>query len=185
MNTIYWAALVLGAGLALLSLAGDIFGGDADIDADADGIDAGHDVGALRIFTLRNLTYFLMGFGAVGVVLGWLGADSSPALTAGIAAGTGLLCAAISAVAFGYLRRTSSGQMPDDRSLVGLVGDVVLPLANGSGKIIVRRAGREIELLARPLDDAASDSETWTSVLVVEVRDGIAYVAPYRDLLEE
>jgi len=185
MDTIYWAALVLGAGLILLSLAGDIFGGDVAVDADADGIDTGHDLGALRIFTLRNLTYFMMGFGAVGVVLGWLGTDWSPAFTAGIAAGTGLLCAAISALAFGYLRRTGSGRMPEDHSLVGLVGDVVLPLANGNGKILVRRAGREIELLARPLDEAASDSETWTSVLVVEVRDGIAYVAPYRDLLEE
>ena len=185
MSTIYWAALVLGAGLALLSLAGDIFGGDADVGADADGIDTDHDLGAFRIVTMRNLTYFMMGFGAVGVLLGWLQSDRSPVLTAAIAAATGLLCATMSALAFGYLRRSASGDLPDDRSLVGLVGNVVLPLAHGSGKILVQRAGREIELLARPLDDAADDSETWTSVLVVEVREGIAYVAPYRDLLEE
>lgn len=184
MSTLYWAALVLGAGLALLSLAGDIFG-DGDVGADgADGIDADHDAGAFHILTTRNLTYFLMGFGGVGVLLGWLWPDRPAVISTVIAAATGLLCAGMSALAFAYLRRSASGRMPDDRSLVGLVGSVVLPLADGNGKIIVQRAGREIELLARPLDDAADDSETWTSVLVVEVRDGIAYVAPYRDLIE-
>src|SRR5690606_31188393 len=125
---------------------------------------------------------FLMGFGAVGVLLGWLWPAGSPTLTTAAAAATGLLCAALSALASGYLRRTASGQLPADRSLVGLVGDVVLPLSTDAGKILVRRAGRELELLARPLDDAAENTETWTSVLVVEIRDGVAYVAPYRDL---
>jgi membrane protein implicated in regulation of membrane protease activity len=183
MATLFWAALVLGAGLALFSLAGDIFGGDADVET-GDALDSGYDAGAFHILTVRNLTYFLMGFGAVGVLLGWLRPGTPPAFTAGIAAATGLLCAAVSALAFGYLRRTASGQMPDDRSLVGLVGNVVLPLVGDAGKIVVQRGGREIELLARPLDGAAENSETWTSVLVVEIRDGIAYVAPYRELIE-
>jgi len=184
MSTIYWAALILGAGLALLSLADDIFGEHADVDADADRTDAGRGAAAPRIFTIRSLTYFLMGFGVVGVLVGWLGFEGSPGITAAVAAAMGLLCVAISAVASGYLHRKVSSAVPDERSLICLVGDVVLPLANGSGKILVRRAGREIELRARPLDDSARDSESWTSVLVVEVRDGIAYVAPYRELVE-
>lgn len=185
MDTVYWAALVLGAGLLLLSVAGDIVGDDADAGTDANSADTGHGVGALRIFTFRNLTYVLMGSGVAGVMLGWAGAGRSPGLTAAIAVTTGLLCAATRTLVCHALRKATAGGTPGDPSIVGLVGDVVLPLTNGKGKILVRRAGREIELPARPLDDAPRDSERWTSVLVVEVKDGIAYVAPYRDLLEE
>ena len=68
--------------------------------------------------------------------------------------------------------------MPDDRSLVGLAGLVVLPLRPGSGRVVVRRGGREHELMARPFEDAP-DAETWTSVVVVDVVDGTALVSPY------
>ena len=44
------------------------------------------------------------------------------------------------------------------------------------------RGGRAQELLARPFDDDASNPESWSSVLVLEIRDGIALVAPSSEL---
>jgi hypothetical protein len=63
---------------------------------------------------------------------------------------------------------------------------VLLPLSReGSGKITVARAGREHTLLARPFDDDARSPETWRSVIVIEMRRGIALVEPYNHALED
>ena len=87
--------------------------------------------------------------------------------------------AAISTLAFGWLRKSESGDMPGDRAWLGASGQVVLPLSTrGTGKIFVSRGGRSQELLARPFDDDATQPETWSTVMVLEIRDGIALVAP-------
>src|SRR5690606_40495495 len=126
---------------------------------DANSADTGHGVGALRIFTFRNLTYVLMGSGVAGVMLGWAGAGRSPGLTAAIAVTTGLLCAATRTLVCHALRKATAGGTPGDPSIVGLVGDVVLPLTNGKGKILVRRAGREVEPPTPPPPGAARHNQ--------------------------
>jgi hypothetical protein len=69
--------------------------------------------------------------------------------------------------------------MPGDQTWIGAPADVVLPLvANGTGKVFATRAGRTQELLARPFDDSAEHPERWTNVLILDIRDGIALVAP-------
>jgi membrane protein implicated in regulation of membrane protease activity len=95
---------------------------------------------------------------------------------------TGIAAWALSHAAFGYLRRSDSGQMPGDELLVGRVGTVSLPiLKGGTGKIVVAKAGHTQELLAKPLDDDEMSPENWDSVIVVEVRDGVALVTPFSD----
>jgi hypothetical protein len=148
--------------------------GDADADAH----------GELQIFSIRNATYFLFGFGSTGLLLSLLRPESNAFLSAAFALTVGLVCGALSAATFTWLRRTQSGALPDDDSLVGLVGEVVLPItAGGLGKVVVERGGREHEMLARPFDAAPEAPETWRTVLIIEMTGGVALVQPYREVL--
>lgn len=186
MSMLYWFALVVGAGLLLMSLFSDFFGdvhGDIGGDTDLGGAHA--DAEGFRILSLRNATYFLFAFGAAGVLLGWATEGDAPVLTAVLATLLGVAGGGISATAFGWLRRTESGYIGDDRGWVGRVGQVVLPLsAEGTGKILVNRSGRDHELLARPFETGSESPEQWRSVLIVELENGVALVSPYGGSLE-
>jgi membrane protein implicated in regulation of membrane protease activity len=183
MSFLFWLALVIGGGLFLLSLFGDVFGiqdhGGESFHSD---VDAHGDTEWGRIFSLRNATYFLFAFGAVGVLLDFVWAGSKEPLAFLFAGATGVLAWVLSAAAFRYLKRTESGELLGDRLLIGRVGEVSLPIQKGgTGKILVTKAGHTQELLAKPLDDDEADPESWNSVLVIEVRDGVAMVTPYSD----
>lgn len=182
MATLFWFALVVGAGLLLFSLLADADGGadgaDLVVDAGADAADA-H---GFELLSVRTLTYFMFGFGATGVLLGLTGA--SLPLRVVIALVVGMLSGGLSAAAFGYLSRTQSGALLDDDTLVGLVGQVTVPLSRtGTGKIEVMRGHRELELLARPFDRDPETPESWTSVVIVDFEGGIARVSRYTDTL--
>lgn len=47
------------------------------------------------------------------------------------------------------------------------------------------RGGRSQELLAQPFDDGAANPELWLSVVILEIRDGVALVAPNDELSPE
>lgn len=197
MTSIFLFSLILGGGLLGISLLGDLFGGaDADFDTDFDadpeaglvpdsGLDApSTDVaGAVKIFTIRNLTYFLFGFGAVG----WLLVELGPALPLGVvtaaAVGSGVLAAGLAAWLFGWLRATESGGQAGESSFVGCEGRVILPVGHGkAGQIMVLRGDREHELRALPFDQRASEPERWLSVVVIEMDGGTARVSPMEAL---
>jgi hypothetical protein len=188
MSALYWFAFVVGAGMFLFSLFSDLTGhGDVDSHADVDAghIDGHHGADGFKILSLRNATYFLFGFGVSGVVMTWLTGGRWGILTALLSLTLGVLGGALSSLAFGYLRRSDSGDLPGDSSWVGTVGRVSIPLvADGTGKIVVTRASREHELLARPFDETANP-ERWTSVIVLEMRQGVALVAPNDSSLED
>ena len=88
MSALYWFALVVGAGLLLLSLVGDLFGDHGD-GAGADGHHG--DAEGMKILSMRNATYFLFGFGGAGILLGWVWDRSQPVMTALSALAVGLL----------------------------------------------------------------------------------------------
>ena len=179
MSFLFWLALIIGGGLFLLSLAGDVFGVEGH-EGHAFHADSDTDWG--RIFSLRNATYFLFAFGAVGVLLNFAWNGEKELLALVFAAFTGLAAWAVSYAAFSYVRRTDSGQMLGDSLLVGRVGEVSLPiLKGGTGKIVVSKSGHTQELLAKPFDEDAPSPETWNSVIVVEVRDGVALVEPFSE----
>ncbi|MGH7506378.1 MAG: hypothetical protein ACRELX_12035 [Longimicrobiales bacterium] len=192
MTGLYWFALVLGAGLLLVPLLGDFFGGEGGA-ANASLHDGGqthtHDhatAEGMKILSMRNITYFLFGFGAAGLLLSWLWQRGHPIGTAAFALALGIVSGGISALAFGWLGRTESGAILGDQGWSGCVGEVVLPLSNaGTGKVLVARAGREHTLLARPFDEQAREPETWRAVVVIEMRRGIALVEPYTNALED
>lgn len=182
MFILYLFALLVGAGLLGYSFfghshtdaagAGDVGHADGDVHA-GDGV---------QWLSFRSLTYALFVFGGVGAVL----AKSWPAGTAplvfaiAIAAGAGI-GALVSAV-FGYLRRTSTGDRESDDSFVGLSGRMTLPFgAAGVGKVLITRGDRTFELLARPFDTSRGDSRSWKAVVVVEMNQSGAVVAPADD----
>lgn len=194
MTSLFLFASVLGGGLLGLSLLGDLFGGgdvdlDADLDADLDldaaaGLEADADLGgALKLFTIRNVPYFLFGFGAVG----WLLVETRPELALWVvtvaALVGGSLSAGAAALAFGWLKATESGWQADEESFVGCEGRVVLPMGHGKlGQIIVTRGHREHALRALPFDARATSPEGWRSVVVIEMEGGTARVSPVEAL---
>ena len=180
MTALYWFAMVVGVGMALFSVFADTHG-HGDVDAGVH--DASHGVDSYKALSLRNATYFLFAFGVTGVALTWIWGGTRGLLTAILALGIGGVGAGLSTAVFGWLRKSDSGDMPGDRAWLGASGQVMLPLSHGgTGKIMVTRGGRSQELLARPFDDDASQPETWSTVMVLEIRDGIALVAPNEEL---
>lgn len=182
MSALYWFAMVVGVGMYLFSVFADAH---SHGDVDSQGHDGGshHGLDAYQLLSVRNATYFLFAFGVTGVALQWIWGGARGLLTAVLALGIGGVGAGLSTAVFGWLRKSDSGDMPGDRAWLGASGQVVLPLRNGgTGKILVTRGGRSQELLARPFDDDASQPETWATVMVLEIRDGIALVAPNEEL---
>jgi len=185
MNALYWFALIVGVGMFLVSIGADFLGG-ADVHADSDvhvggDIDhAGdHGVDGFRILSIRNATYFLFAFGVSGVLLSWLWGGTRGVLTAIVSTLLGIGGGAISSVAFGWMKKTESGTMMGDAGWVGLEGRVTLSLTSGGeGKIEVVRGGRSHELLARPFDARPDRPEEWTDVMVIDMQQGVALVAP-------
>ncbi|MEX2281919.1 MAG: hypothetical protein WEE89_05510 [Gemmatimonadota bacterium] len=186
MSFFYWLSLVVGGGLFLLSLAGEHMGahGQAhlgDGDTGTEGL-AHDDFDWGKLLSLRYLTYALFAFGAVGVTLGVVWGGTKDLTTAVAASLTGVTAWLGSAALFGYLRQSESGDRSDDRTLIGRVGQVTLPLIAGStGKVLVTRSGSTQELLAKPMDENDANLQSWNSVVIVEMRDGIAFVAPYSE----
>lgn len=199
MLPIYIFSLVLGGGFLLVSLLGDALGSDAveleldtDLDLDAE-IDVGGDVDVEaaahdtdgghggKLFSLRTGVYTLFGFGAVGTLLSFL--DPGGAATLAFALLGGALSGAMINVLFNYLLRTDSGARVGDHTFVGLTGSMTLPLSSTApGTVVVDRGHRRVPLRALPHASAAgSDVTEWETVVVVEMSDGVARVAPVED----
>lgn len=170
MFSLYLFALLLGGGLLLFSL----LGGDSDGDVDA--FDAGN---PMQYLSLRTLTYFLFVFGGVGAILSWSWAGAAALVVLPVAVMAGLLVGGLASAAFGYIRRTGSGDRDSEQSFVGLTGRVTLAMgAGGLGKVLVHRGDRAYELLARPFDATVAGFADGTSVVVVEMNHGTALVTP-------
>src|SRR5688572_5059470 len=78
MAALYWFALIVGGGVLAASLLGGFTDGGGGNLGHVGQVDSGGhgdtgDVNAFKILSLRNLTYFLFGFGATGLALGLLG----------------------------------------------------------------------------------------------------------------
>lgn len=171
MFGLYLFILAVGAGLLGFSL----FGGDAD-----GGGDEGPD--ALKWLSLRGLSYFAFVCGGVGLALTAAWPVGTVPVVAALAVGSGAAVSWLASAAFRYLRRTESGERAGDESFVGLSGRIVVPFGeSGTGKVLLTRADRTFEMLARPFDGASTPPETWRSVIVVEIQRGVALVSPLED----
>lgn len=185
MLAAYIFSLVVGGGLLALTLFGDFF--DSNVDADA-GIDLDGDTDVAvdgsevaKLLSLRALVYTLFGFGGAGVVLSLIWGGAQPGLTAALATGMGLGSGVLVTTVFGYLRRTEAGEMQGEEALVGLRGEVVMTIAGGdTGEVRIRSGERQFRMRARSDDPTEADGilEAGRPVMVVDVKDGVAHVAP-------
>jgi membrane protein implicated in regulation of membrane protease activity len=186
MAALYWFALIVGGGVLVASLLSGLTDGGGGHSAAAGHVDSGGlgdtgDGDAFKILSLRNLTYFLFGFGATGLALGLLG-PLSGLLTAIAAFVVGVTAAGASATLLGYVGRTGSGTREGEDSFIGCAGRITLPFAAGSpGRVMVRRGHREYELRARAFDGAARGASIGTEIVVVEMSGGTALVTPLEE----
>ena len=149
--------------------------------AHAEGVDGLGDEGWQQLFSLRNLTYFLFVFGAIGSASAFF-RDGKPGLTTFlIAAGSGLLVSGLVHYVFGYLRRTDTAEVAPDSTLVGQAARVTLAVGSaGIGKVELTIGGQRVELLARPFGTergSAGELENGSEVVIVEMVGGTAFVS--------
>lgn len=179
MLTAYVSCLGVGGVLLALSLFGDFLDGDADVSVDADATGAADAVSA--IFSVRTILYALFGFGAAGTALHLLWDGGRPLGTGLAAAGTGLVSGALASVVFRYLRATEAGMIEGEDAFVGTTGKIALEVGLDSlGFVRLRRGNRRIRVRAR-LAAAGAGREPLAEgqeVVVVEMKDGVAAVAP-------
>ncbi len=211
MLSVYIFSLVLGGSFLLVSVLGDVFDTGVDVDSDfdadlaldagdatdaldagdaSDAADAGHagdaaqGTAAAKIFSIRGLIYGLFGFGAVGSAVTWLGGTGFVATLVSAIVG-GLLTGGMVTVLFNWLKASSASNRHSDSGFVGLRGTITLPVGDGSvGTVVVERGGRRISLRALPWGSAEGDPDGWRDVVVMEMDQGVARVAPIEEDLK-
>ncbi len=153
----------------------------------------------------RGASACLVAFGGIGVTIALALPDSDQwaaraAMLAGVSAaiaraamlaGVSAAIAAISltsrsaalAPVMGDAAMTSdaaepSDQIPEDEDVVGLTGTFVAPASRrAAGRVLIRRGDRTLELAAKPAGGLTVPG-AWQAVVIVEVFQGTALVAP-------
>ncbi len=160
---LYLSCLIVGG----IAVGASLFGGDGD------GLDDG--LQALAVLRLRLFFFFAFFFGLAGM-LGSLLMGSGAALFTAL--GSGVVCSFLGDWTLNRLSRSSADSSLAGDDLIGLEAEVTVPIASGgTGKISATVQGRTIELLARRAD-AQGLLNSGDRVLVIEVHDGVAVVAP-------
>jgi hypothetical protein len=176
MTTLSLLSLLLGGGLLLLSHR---------MESDA----RAHDsiVGALSPLSVtRAACACLVAFGGVGIILA-LAVPRADGVASRLAAAAGLAAAVLvlvltprppvvapSALAYATPEQVSE----DEEAIVGMTGTFLAPpSARALGRVVIRRGERTVAFAARPVVGVAGP-DRWDSVVIVDVYNGTALVAP-------
>ena len=156
---VYWGIAIFASIVVIIQMAmsfagtGDVDTGDVDVDFDAD-TDADADsldhAGAMHLLSIRNVFYFLLGFGWTGISL-W-NTIANPIVLGLVAALVGCLFVGIFLFLFRQMMKLQSNGAFDINDSVGRVCDVYLriPANNqGLGKVQISFNGSVQELDAR------------------------------------
>jgi len=161
--------------------------GDFDGDADSDAENAVQQVAGsagdwiASLLTFRTMTFFATFFGLVGMVLTWLGYTEPLPLISAVA--LGLFAGVVNARLMSYLKRTETSAQLTETHLRGAVARVVLPITGGRrGRVEIDVAGQPTFMVALPYKDGSADLDRGRRVVVVEVREGTAYVTAAPEL---
>ena len=195
MMIIYIAAAIFGGLFVIPMILGgldtDIDIGGLDLDADVGGdidLDAGGDFdtgdGALdavgsfvsSLLSFRSIVFFAFFFGISGLLFEALGSRTVTALI--LALGLGSVASVVNAQLFNYLKRSGSSSQRLGRDIEGHSAKVVLPISGSQkGRIRADLSGQPTFMVAVPFNESGSFG-VGDSVVVVEVQNGTALVAP-------
>ena len=156
---IYWGIAIFASIVVIIQMTmsfagmGDIDSGDADVDfsTDTDSLD---DAGSMHLLSIRNIFYFLLGFGWAGVSL-WNTISSTIILSA-VAVLIGCLFVAIFVFLFRQMMKLQSNGAFNINDACGKVCDVYLRIPGqneGLGKVQISFNGSVQELDARTAGD--------------------------------
>lgn len=180
MLATYLFCATLGGALLALSFFGDFLDGVGDGALEGD-VGGGVADGVAKLFSLRTIVYGLFGFGATGAVLHLLWSGARPGTAALAAGAVGVVSGGLASAVFAYLKSSEAGRMPGEESYVGLTGKVIVAVGAGSpGTVSVERGGRRYRVRARAhgLEGEGGSLPEGRPVVVVEMKDGVAMVAP-------
>jgi membrane protein implicated in regulation of membrane protease activity len=147
------------------------------VSGDESGPDDGVAGVMFRALPLSTIAFVLAAFGVCGLALGAAGTSDGARLAA--AAGAGAFAGVLNSTLFAYLRRSETGANVDDDQLAGKIARVVVPVTGDRrGRVSVTVGGQQVHLSAVAAPNGPGELGVGASVLVVEVRKGIALVAP-------
>lgn len=186
MTWIYLSTLIFGGiFLVPMMLGGMDLDGDVDFDFDADSdLDVDFDTGGAigdfvgSLVSFRSIVFFATFFGLSGIVFdNVIGRNAATALTLALVLG------AIAAFANTFLMRALRGSENDSSvtsaEISGARATVVLPLAEErKGRIRALVGGQEQYFVALPHRPSRDRFDVGDPVVVVEIQDGTALVAP-------
>lgn len=164
MIYVYLAAAIVGVVLLVASFLGAGHDHDAGHDAAGD-----HPSPALALLSVRVWTYLLAFGGVTGLLLRYVAPVPEPwrAVASFV---VGASAAALARSVIGRASRLSPSGTVKRADLVGRTAGVVVPFASGAtGKVRVRVAGSEVDLLATTDDGEPLGREE--EVLILELRD--------------
>lgn len=196
MIWLYIAAAIFGGTFVLASMAGGLeldadldldfdtdfdadLGGSLDTTVDADVTGAASAAGDFfgSLLSFRSLTFFSAFFGFAGAVFSLFNyTEPIPLITA---AGLGLVAAALSARLFEWLKRNQASSQISNRDLHGARASVTVPLGTDrKGRIKVELEGETTFMVALPHSDKQERFDVGEPVVVVQIENGTALVAP-------
>lgn len=177
MTALSALSLLLGVGLLLLSLR-----------LEEDWRARYPVLGALSpLAVTRGASACLVAFGGIGVTIALALPDSDRwaarmALVGGVTAA--MFAVSVTSRASALVPSTISSppdrddQIADEDGLVGSTGTFVAPASQrGAGRVLIRRGSRTLEIAAKPAGGVMIPA-AWEPVVVVEVFEGMALVAP-------
>jgi hypothetical protein len=205
LTTVYWACLIVGGGLMLLSMLGGDSDADVSVETDIDvGFDAGVDVdadvgldtdGAFDVdaggadvphahadaaalstwFSMRFVVFFIALFGAIGVILRYLTALET-GTTFAVALITGLAAGQVVHHVFRLIRRTSGDSTPRPQDYVNRLARVTIAITPpDKGEVTIQVRSARRFVPAIAIG-AAKGFSTGDEVVVVGYRAGVAEV---------
>jgi hypothetical protein len=169
LTNLYIFAFIAGVFILVMPLVGDVFDNTGSYTPP---------VPRTAVLSLTGVTVFLLVFGATGTAVTRY-TQLRPEYIAAIALASAIVGTLTLTRAVAYMTRSVENRVEQQRSLHGLVAEVIVPISPvHGGKISAKRGAQRIQMLARPYHANDTDAATWREVMIVDVRDGIALVSP-------
>lgn len=194
MLSIYVAAAVVGVILILLSTLGGLFEGhgfdlnhphdlshDGQMPLDSDH-STGPDLSSVPIFSPRFWTYFLAGFGCIGIALHFIShIDGGTAVA--IAVSTGVVIGLAVHTVMRFAQKSGSGKVPSLQEIVGSQAVMIVGTSGTQpGKARIKLRGELIDFLA--LSDDGNPVAAGKQVLIVSLSNNTVKVQDISEILD-